>query len=288
MPLPGSVSARAEVEVNEKYGKSLAMAVAALDAWMRSYQYGWTDQCFLGYGQGIHWNSHTPLWRRLPPHAGLARPGPAQPLRLRRPDGGDEQCVPTSCAARRRTLWWAPTPSATAAAGRSSSSLASSTASTTGTISATAPRRSRSACRSPGRQDHPAQADRRPSRVEPEGEEDRDPVRDDLAARFNVAERTFAIDESTGGMRGGLPPGSIFLYVFETAEQIPDAVSVSGATPGAASTGCSGKGVWIGLGGLAMILGGVLMIWHRHAGRTAPASNPRPPLGRDPKAYAPK
>lgn len=49
-------------EINEKYGKSLAMAVAALDSWLLSYQYGWTYQCFLGYGQGPYWNSHTPLW----------------------------------------------------------------------------------------------------------------------------------------------------------------------------------------------------------------------------------
>ena len=46
-------------ETNERYGKSLAMAVTALDAWMRSYAYGWTDQCYFSYGQGMYWNSHT-------------------------------------------------------------------------------------------------------------------------------------------------------------------------------------------------------------------------------------
>lgn len=49
----------AQKEVNERYGKSLAMAVASFDAWMRSYQYGWTDQCYFSYGQGQYWNSHT-------------------------------------------------------------------------------------------------------------------------------------------------------------------------------------------------------------------------------------
>lgn len=49
------------VETNEKYGKSLAMGVAALDAWLHSYRYGYTFQNFLGYGQGTHWNSHTVL-----------------------------------------------------------------------------------------------------------------------------------------------------------------------------------------------------------------------------------
>jgi hypothetical protein len=56
--LPGRDSPE-QREVNEKYGKSLAMAVAALDAWLRSYELGWTYQCFLGYGQGNYWNSHT-------------------------------------------------------------------------------------------------------------------------------------------------------------------------------------------------------------------------------------
>lgn len=56
--LPGTASPQ-QVETNEKYGKSLAQAVGALDAWMRSYLYGWTDQCYLVYGQGRLWASHT-------------------------------------------------------------------------------------------------------------------------------------------------------------------------------------------------------------------------------------
>jgi hypothetical protein len=67
--LPGSAPPE-QVEVNERYGKSLAMAIGCLDAWMRSYEYGWTYQCFLGYGQGNHWNSHTGF-------AGGFRPCPA-------------------------------------------------------------------------------------------------------------------------------------------------------------------------------------------------------------------
>jgi hypothetical protein len=67
--LPGRDSP-AEKLANEQYGKSLAMAVAAMDAWMRSYQYGWTYQNFLGYGQGLYWNSHTPLWDGFRPSPG--------------------------------------------------------------------------------------------------------------------------------------------------------------------------------------------------------------------------
>ncbi|MBI5835287.1 MAG: putative Ig domain-containing protein [Armatimonadetes bacterium] len=71
--LPGQAPPE-QVETNERYGKSLAQAVGAFDAWMGSYALGWTDQCFLGYGQGNHWNSHTtfangfvptPAWQAL-------------------------------------------------------------------------------------------------------------------------------------------------------------------------------------------------------------------------------
>ena len=48
-----------EAEAQEKYGKSLAMAVAALDAWLGSYEKGWTFQNYLAYSQGKWWSSHT-------------------------------------------------------------------------------------------------------------------------------------------------------------------------------------------------------------------------------------
>jgi hypothetical protein len=56
--LPGSAPPE-QVETNERYGKSLAQGIGALDAWMSSYAQGWTDQCYLGYGQGNYWSSHT-------------------------------------------------------------------------------------------------------------------------------------------------------------------------------------------------------------------------------------
>jgi hypothetical protein len=91
--LPGSAPPE-QVETNEKYGKSLAQAVGAFDAWMRSYLYGWTDQCYLAYSQGNHWASHQPF------HLGF-RPSPAwQALALRNRAAGDlltveETAVPT-------------------------------------------------------------------------------------------------------------------------------------------------------------------------------------------------
>ncbi len=92
--LPGRDSP-AQREANERYGKSLAMAVAAMDSWMRSYAYGWTDQCFLGYGQGSYWNSHTPLWDGFRPSPGWQ----ALAMRNRHASGDlmkvNERSVPT-------------------------------------------------------------------------------------------------------------------------------------------------------------------------------------------------
>jgi hypothetical protein len=48
-----------QAEAQEKYGKSLAMGVAALDAWLGSYEKGWTYQNYLAYSQGYGWSSHT-------------------------------------------------------------------------------------------------------------------------------------------------------------------------------------------------------------------------------------
>jgi hypothetical protein len=46
-------------EVDELYGKSLAMGVAALDTWLFSSLHGYSHQCYLAFGSGIWWTSHT-------------------------------------------------------------------------------------------------------------------------------------------------------------------------------------------------------------------------------------
>jgi hypothetical protein len=56
--------------ISEQYGKSLAMAVAALDAWMGSYEQGWTYQNYLGYQQGQKWSSHSMLSEGFRPQLG--------------------------------------------------------------------------------------------------------------------------------------------------------------------------------------------------------------------------
>jgi hypothetical protein len=66
--LPGQGSPEV-IETNERYGKSLAIAIASMDCWLGSYQLGWTEQCYFNYGMGMRWNSHTVM------HGGI-RPAP--------------------------------------------------------------------------------------------------------------------------------------------------------------------------------------------------------------------
>jgi hypothetical protein len=57
-------------EIDELYGKSVAMGASALDAWLFSSQNGYGYQCYLGFSSGTWWSSHTL------PEAGGFRPHP--------------------------------------------------------------------------------------------------------------------------------------------------------------------------------------------------------------------
>ncbi len=48
-----------EDRAGEIYGKSLAMGTAVFDAWLDAWRLGWTHQCYLSFGQGKWWSSHT-------------------------------------------------------------------------------------------------------------------------------------------------------------------------------------------------------------------------------------
>lgn len=56
--IPGTADAES-VRVAELYGKSLGMAVGALDAWLYSSQNGYGHQAYLGFEGGQYWSSHT-------------------------------------------------------------------------------------------------------------------------------------------------------------------------------------------------------------------------------------
>jgi hypothetical protein len=57
--------------IDELYGKSAAMGLAALDAWLYSSSLGFRYQCYLGMASGKWWSSHTmPEAGGFRPHAG--------------------------------------------------------------------------------------------------------------------------------------------------------------------------------------------------------------------------
>lgn len=57
--------------IDEYYGKSVAMGLAALDSWLFSSQNGYIHQCYLGFSSGKWWSSHTlPEAGGFRPHAG--------------------------------------------------------------------------------------------------------------------------------------------------------------------------------------------------------------------------
>ena len=61
----------AEDRAGEYYGKSYAMGTAMLDAWLDAWAKGWTYQCYLNFGQGRWWNSHTSISQGHRPSPGF-------------------------------------------------------------------------------------------------------------------------------------------------------------------------------------------------------------------------
>jgi hypothetical protein len=55
---PSGYSLSGQTDIIEDYGKSQAMAIAALDSWLDSCQKGFEDQGYLSFGQGDGWTSH--------------------------------------------------------------------------------------------------------------------------------------------------------------------------------------------------------------------------------------
>jgi len=217
LPTPGKTAAD-QVETNEKYGKSLAQAVGALDAWMRSYQYGWTDQCYLGYGQGTHWNSHGVF-------ADGFRPGPAWlalALRNRYASGDlmavEERSVPT--LQRRKETY--PLVGAYAMRDKDRWSVFVVSRKLDGPhdgvdfgdgstpVTLRLPFAKASQISLHKLAGDPRRTNREKMNIQVESQSI-------PPARLNAENKTFLLDESTGGGKSGLPPGAIYLYVFEGA-----------------------------------------------------------------------
>ena len=213
--LPGRTGAE-QVETNERYGKSLAQAVGAFDAWMRSYQYGWTDQCYLGYGQGTHWNSHGIF-------ADGFRPGPAWlalVLRNRYASGDlmavEERSAPTlqrrkgthpligGYALRDKDRWSVFVVSRKLDGQHDGVDFGDGTTPVTFRL----PFAKADKITLHKLAGDPRLTNREKMSIQIESQEI-------PPARLDAGSKTLTINESTGAAKGGLPPGSIFLYVFE-------------------------------------------------------------------------
>ena len=211
--LPGRDSSQQKL-VNERYGKSLAMAVAALDAWMRSYQYGWTYQNFLGYGQGLYWNSHTPLWDGFRPSPGWQ----ALVMRNRLASGDlmavEEKGVPTirwdkktyplvgAYALRDGDRWAVIVVSRKLDGKHEGQDFGDGCTPVTLRL----PIRSARKITVHKLTGDPRASNREKLVIAPKAE--------DVPADA-LADGVLAIDDHTGGSTHGMPPGSILIYVFE-------------------------------------------------------------------------
>lgn len=213
--LPGSATPQ-QVETNEKYGKSLAQAVGALDAWMRSYLYGWTEQCYLVYGQGNHWASHTWFSEGF-------RPSPAWlalALRNRYASGDlmavEEKSVPTlqrgkgtyplagAYAMREQDRWALFVVSRKLDGKHDNADFGDGCTAVTMHLPF-AKARKVTLHKLAG---DPRLTNRDKMNIAPQSL--------DIPASA-LDKGVFSVNEQSGGSKGGLPPGSIFLYVFEGA-----------------------------------------------------------------------
>ena len=189
------------------------MGVAALDAWMRSYGYGWTYQNFLAYGQGLYWNSHTPLWDGFRPSPGWQ----ALALRNRYASGDlmavEERSVPTIrwdkktyplvgvYAMRDGDRWSVIVVSRKLDGTHNGVDFGDGLT----PVALHLPFKSAGKITLHKLTGDPRQSNRENLAIAPQSEE---------IPAVALSDGTFVINARTGG-KNGLPPGSILLYVFE-------------------------------------------------------------------------
>ncbi len=206
-----------QAEAQEKYGKSLAMGVAALDAWLGSYEKGWSFQNYLAYSQGVWWSSHTLFYNGFRPC-----PGWLAMTLSNRFASGDLMAVETrsmpsirrgkdtypliKCSAMRDGPRWSVFILSRKLNARfDDQDLGDGYTPVTlhlpfkkaGTIAL-----------------HKLAGDPRASNREKMTIE----IQSQDVPSAEMHEGTFSVNERTGGGARGMPPGSIYLYVFDAAQ----------------------------------------------------------------------
>lgn len=209
--LPGQGEPQA-VAISERYGKSLAMGMSALDSWLYSSQNGYGHQAYLGYASGNYWSSHT-----LPYLGGFRRHTGWLALMMRNlyAEGTDMlQTTFNSVPSYQREGQSVPLMSAYTLRGDDSLSvfLLSRQLDTVTPVTLHLPI---SQCSAVTRYALTAPdgspADPRASNTEAENV-----VINRVALDPAVcAGGTLEVGPSTGGVEGGMAPGTVYLYVFE-------------------------------------------------------------------------
>jgi Putative Ig domain len=215
--LPGQGSPE-QVEVNERYGKSLAMGVAALDGWLGAYAHGWTYQGYFDFGQGGFWNSHTGFYDGFRPCTGWE----AMTMRNRFVSGDmmsvEAAKVPTvnrlgkdfplvGCYAFQDGNKWSVFVLSRKLGGKyRDQDLGDGFSEVTLHL----PFKHADKVTL-----HKLTGDPRDNNIK---ELKIVPQTADIPAASIDSEGSFSVNPASGGGQGGLPPGSIFLYVFEGAQ----------------------------------------------------------------------
>jgi hypothetical protein len=238
-------------EIDELYGKSVAMGVAALDAWLFSSLNGFVHQCYLGFSSGVWWSSHT-----MPEACGFRAHAGWLALRLR-----NRYTIGTDMV---RTIH---NTEPTLETDGEDVSLVSSYAFTDGEsysvyilsrkLDGTHDGIDFEDGNTPVTLHLPMETVDRITRYRletPDGTpvDPRENNRSDLQVVIGAMEvdsalygSDFVIDDKTGGEAGGVPPGSINLFVFETGIAGDDAGDMADETPpegGDAETSGDGEG----------------------------------------------
>jgi MYXO-CTERM domain-containing protein len=208
-------------EIDELYGKSLAMGVAALDAWLYCSSRGYGHQAYLAFTSGTWWSSHTM------PEAGGFRPHPgwlALKLRGKHAPGREmvavelaevptlargEEDVPllSAYALRDERAWYVFVLSRKLDGQHDGHDFGDGATPVTLQLPFEAPQTVtlHRLARPDGSPADPRDNNREALQITI--------VTDELdPAAFST---DFVIDEATGGLAGGMPPGTVFLYVFD-------------------------------------------------------------------------
>jgi len=218
--VPGQGTPQQEA-VSELYGKSLGMAVSALDSWLYSSQAGYRHQCYLGFASGQFWSSHT-----MPRAGGFRRHTGWLALMMRnRLAPGDEmlQTTVVSGPTYERSGEDIPLISAYSISSGDTTSVFVLSRKLDGVhdgvdfgdgttpVTVELPFDS---CTGLTRYTLAAPdgspADPRANNIDA----DQIVIHSQMLDP-SLCSSTFTIDETTGGSTGGMPPGTVFLYVFE-------------------------------------------------------------------------